>query len=522
MVAQVSAIFTLYITYQYRVPMTEQEQNNNAQEMEASELTAGQPVVAQEAPAADASAEANTTAAAPESSSADATTGTIEAATENSAAASGRIQAIVEITEETPASEKRREERERRKKLEEEIASELEKAQADGTLIEVQVTERIKGGLRLDYKGVRLFMPGSHFSLRAAAAESDLEAAVGKPLTVTILEAQKDEKGRRTYVASRRQQIKEQLMGNLNTGDTVEGIVTSVRPFGVFVDLNGIEGMVHISRIANFRIGDPSQYFKTGDKVKASITSIDKAKGKISLSTKDFMVSPWEEAESRYPIGAVVKGTVSHFSEFGTYIQIEPGIEGLLRNADLSWGRRSVTPQDLMQIGAAIDVVVLSVSGAKKRIGLSLKHLRPNPWKTIHETHPIGTIINTTVIDVSNPKGLLVQVNEDLDGFVPRSRVKNVPGKSSFSVGDAMEAIVIDSDGEKESLVLAPNYSEEELSALPQGGGRGERGDRGDRGGRGDRGRDRNDSHTANLPQTPSITLMDLLSDKQRSSLKND
>ncbi|MFM8840360.1 MAG: S1 RNA-binding domain-containing protein [bacterium] len=434
---------------------------------------------------------------------------TAQSTHEHTESQSSETQKSVVIEQEPSAAEKRKEEREKRKKLEEEMLATLEKVFNEGGTIEALVVERIKGGLRLNYNGMRLFMPASHFGLKKTAQEQDLNDAVGKTFTVNISEIQKDDQGRATIVASRKKLLSSAFFNTVKEGDIVEGTVSSITAFGVFVDVQGVEGMVHVSRMASFRVGDPASLFKKGDTVKATITSIDKDKFRMGLSTKDFVASPWDTVETTYPTGAVVKGTVKRFTEFGTYIELQPGIEGLLRNGDLAWGKRNVSAQDIMKEGQTIEVAVLNASAEKKRVGLSIKHLSPNPWKTIAETLPAGANATVTIKQI-HEKGYLVDVNADFDGFIPKGRVKPVPGKSSFAIGDKVDAVVIDSNGETESLILAPSYTQEELDALPQRAPRGPRESR------------ERDEPSGPMPEAPSITLLDMLSEEQRSGLTNN
>lgn len=415
-------------------------------------------------------------------------------------------QKSVVIEQETSAAEKRKEEKEKRKKLEEEMLATLEQIHSEGGTIEAVVAERIKGGLRLQYNGMRLFMPASHYGLKKTPQVEELNDAVGKTLTVNISEIQKDDQGRVTIVASRKKLLSQDFFDKVKEGDIVEGTVSSITAFGVFIDVQGVEGMVHISRMASFRVAEPASLFKKGDTVKATVTSIDKDKLRMGLSTKDFVASPWDSVETTYPTGAVVKGIVKRFTEFGTYIELQPGIEGLLRNGDLAWGKRNVNAQDIMKEGQTIEVAILNSSKEKKRVGLSIKHLQSNPWKIVTETFAPGTLATVTVKQVHD-KGYLVDVNADFDGFVPKGRVKPVPGKHAFTVGDSIEATVIDSNGETESLILAPAYTQEELDALPQKPARGQREPR------------ERDEPSGPLPEAPSITLLDMLSEKQRSEL---
>ena len=415
-------------------------------------------------------------------------------------------QKSVVIEQEPSAAEKRKEEREKRKKQEEEMLAALETIFNEGGTIEAVVVERIKGGLRLNYNGMRLFMPSSHFGLKRNPQVEELNEVVGKTLTVNISEIQKDEQGRATIVASRKKMLSEDFFSKVKEGDIVEGTVSSITAFGVFIDVQGVEGMVHVSRMASFRVADPASLFKKGDTVKATITSIDKDKLRMGLSTKDFIASPWDSVETTYPTGAVVKGIVKRFTDFGTYIELQHGIEGLLRNGDLAWGKRNVNAQDMIKEGQTVEVAILNASSEKKRVGLSIKHLQTNPWKTVTETFAPGTHATVKVKQV-HEKGYLVDVNADFDGFIPKGRVKPVPGKHSFAIGDTVETVVIDSNGETESLILAPIYTQDELDALPQKQSRGQREPR------------ERDEPSGPLPEAPSITLLDMLSEKQKSDL---
>jgi predicted RNA-binding protein with RPS1 domain len=194
--------------------------------------------------------------------------------------------------------------------------------------------------------------------LKKTPLEQELNDAVGKTVTVHISEIQKEDSGRATIVASRKKLLSETYFAGIKEGDIVEGTVSSLTTFGMFVDVNGVEGMVHVSRMASFHVADPSTLFKKGDHVKATISSIDKDKFRIGLSTKDFVASPWDDIETTYPTGAVVKGKVKRFTEFGTYIELQPGIEGLLRNGDLAWGKRGVNAADLIKEGQVIDIAL--------------------------------------------------------------------------------------------------------------------------------------------------------------------
>ncbi|MBI3259455.1 MAG: S1 RNA-binding domain-containing protein [Ignavibacteriae bacterium] len=353
---------------------------------------------------------------------------------------------------------KRNEERAAAQKALDDVFAELtEVKNANGT-IEVEVTDRIKGGLRAIYKNVRLFMPASHFSTKRVATEQDLLDAVGKKYTVNIQELQQDDQGRKTIVISRKKLAKDEFFTQLKEGEIVDGRISFVASFGVFVDLNGVEGLIHISRLSHNHVDDATKLFKKGDPIQAKIIAIDPAKEKITLSRKELEPSPWVNVESEFPEGSRHKGVVKRFADFGTYVMIKPGVEGLLRNYDLSWGRRINHPSEVLTIGQTIDVQILSVSEEKKRVALGHKQTMPNPWDTISEVLPVGTMIQAVVREVS-PQGVVVRVSDEFDGFVPRGRVRN--NDASMVVGNTVELMVLDAVAATASLILAPKYEDD-------------------------------------------------------------
>lgn len=353
---------------------------------------------------------------------------------------------------------KRNEERAAAQKALDEVFAELtEIKNADGT-IEVEIADRIKGGLRAIYKNVRLFMPASHFSTKRVATEQDLLDAVGKKYTVNIQELQQDDQGRKTIVVSRKKLAKEEFFSELKEGAIVDGRVSFVASFGVFVDLNGVEGLIHISRLSHNHIEDATKIYKKGDPIQAKVIAIDVAKEKITLSRKELEPSPWVNVENEFPEGSRHKGVVKRFADFGTYVMVKPGVEGLLRNYDLSWGRRINHPSEVLTVGQTIDVQILSVSEEKKRVALGHKQTMSNPWDTISDTLPVGTMVQTVVREVS-PQGVVVRVNDEFDGFVPRGRVRN--NDASMVVGNTVELMVLDAVPATASLILAPKYEDD-------------------------------------------------------------
>lgn len=422
---------------------------------------------------------------------------------------------------------KRAEENARRQKEQEErdaTFAELEQIKAnDGTII-VNVGEKVKGGYRVTYKNVKLFLPSSHYSLKRVMENAEADEAIGKDFTVHIIEAKKDEQNRTTLVVSRKRLLEEEFYALIKAGDTVTGTVSSISSFGVFVDLNGgVEGLIHISRLSQHRVEDATGLYKRGDKIEAKVISIDREKHRISLSRREFEPSPWEGLTEKFPTGLRAMGKVKRLAEFGAYVALAPGIEGLLRNSELSWGRRVGHPSEILKVGQDIMVQVLSTDEAKKRLALGYKQTQPNPWESVAERFPIGTEVTVT-LSQSTPRGLVVRVSDDLEGFMPRGRMGGFANKTSSLVpGDSIESVVIDINGESETFILAPkdtSYADGEAPA-ERGNNRGDRNqDRGGRGGRSDM-RDRDEVKIApELQGQQSINLMDLLSEEERERLR--
>lgn len=500
--------------------------------------------VAEEAPVAEAAAEAPAPEAAPAievPTAPEAPAAPAMLTPEQLAAAEAHAEAERKRNEERAEAERKRaeeraeverkraEERAALQKALDDVFEELTPIKEAGGTIEVEIAERIKGGLRAMYKNVRLFLPASHYSVKRSASEQDLNEAVGKTITVHVQELQQDDQGRKTIVVSHKKIAREEFFNSLQEGAVVDGRVASVTAFGVFVDLNGIEGLIHISRLSHSHIADANTLFKRGDAIQAKVLAVDRAKEKITLSRRELEKSPWETVDTDYPEGSRHQAVVRRFAEFGAYVMLKSGVEGLLRNFDLSWGRRIHHASEILTEGQTIDVQVLSVSGEKRRIGLGYKQTQPNPWDTITETLPVGTVVQATVRQ-NVQQGIVVRVSDEFDGFVPRSRVRNA---DSIKPGDVIEVAVIDAVPATASLILAPQYGDDgggydeqprrdnreyrrEDRPRREGGGGNDRRD--DRPRRDD---NRRDSRPAGQQeeQSQDFAFFDLLSDEQKQNL---
>lgn len=339
------------------------------------------------------------------------------------------------------------------------IFAELKEVKENDSNIEVEVTSRIRGGLRVMYDIMPMFLPTSHFGKDRNPSEDDINSAVGTKINVKIHELDEDATGRKTVIVSRRALLDEEVWSNIEVGQIIEGTVTSIAPFGVFLDLGGVEGLIHISRLTVGHIDDPKKFTQRGEKLKAKIIAVDKAKNRISLSHQEFAASPWVGLSETFPDGSVAKGKVKRLTDFGAYVELKEGVDGLLRTNEISWTKRIARPGDVLQKGSVIDVFVVNLNEEKQTATLSLKRLSENPWIAMKNNYPEGTELKGKVTQIM-PQGCIVNVKGDfeIDGFMPKSKARPIlkDNKLPFNVGDEIDVAVVDIIIDDESLILSP------------------------------------------------------------------
>lgn len=337
------------------------------------------------------------------------------------------------------------------------VYKELLELKEANSIIEVEIKGRIRGGLRAIYKEMPLFLPASHYSLKRTPTEQELADAIGKTFSVHIHELQEYDEGRKAVIVSRKNILVEEFWTKIQIGDKVEGRVSSIAPFGVFLDLGGVEGLIHISRLSQIHVDDPNKFLKKGDMVKAVVVELDRNRNRIALDRKALEESPWKDAESLYTMGSQHKGIVRRLTDFGAYVELKPGVDGLLRTPEISWTKRVKRPSDVLKAGQEIMVEILSVSEEKQTVSLSYKKTQPNPWSELVDKYPVGTDYTARVIQVM-PQGCIISINEEIDGFMPRSKMKNIlqGNKIPYHPGDSINVIIADLIPEEESLILAP------------------------------------------------------------------
>jgi len=345
-----------------------------------------------------------------------------------------------------------------KQKYYDEIYSELKSKIGKKETVEVEVKARIRGGLRVHYKDIPLFLPTSHFTLKRNPTEEELQNSIGEKFHVFIHEFQEFDEGRKAVIVSRKKILVKEMWNQIKAGDIIEGRISSVATFGVFVEFNGLEGLIHISRLSRTHIDEPSKLYKKGQEIKAKIIEINKEKNKIGLSSKEFEGSAWKGVSEEFKQGDHVKGTVRRLTEFGAYIELKRGVDGLLRNNELSWTKRLKNAAEILQIGQEITVEIMTISEEKENATLSLRRINPNPWKQLSEVLKVGSEHQGRVIQVI-PQGAVINIMNEVDGFMPRSKMKYfMQGKKKipFKSGDNLIITISDINPEEQSLILAP------------------------------------------------------------------
>jgi small subunit ribosomal protein S1 len=335
----------------------------------------------------------------------------------------------------------------------EEINKVLEK---DG-VIEGKVSAVIKGGLSVDI-GVEAFLPGSQVDLHPIR---DLASLIGQTFKFKVLKFNKRRGNivlsRRALLEKEREELRKETVLSLKEGQIVEGIIKNITDYGLFVDLGGIDGLLHITDISWGRVTNPSEMFKIGEKIKVKIISFDRENERVSLGYKQIKPDPWEEAEQKYPIGARVQGKIVNITNYGAFIELEEGIEGLIHISEMSWIKKVRHPSQLLSIGDLVEAMVLDLDVPRKRISLSLKQLEPNPWVIMEEKYPPGTVIEGKVKNITD-FGIFFGFDEGIDGLVHISDIswtqKIKHPSELYKKGQEVQAVVLSIDKENERFSL--------------------------------------------------------------------
>jgi small subunit ribosomal protein S1 len=337
------------------------------------------------------------------------------------------------------------------------IWDDIKNACENNILIEGVVVEKVKGGLSVDI-GIIAFLPGSQVDIRPI---KDLDKFVGQTLDFNVLKYDRKRNNvvlsRRSIVSSEREAEKKDILKSIQEGNIVEGVIKNITDYGIFIDLGGIDGLLHVTDISWGRIAKPAENFHKGEKIKTKVLSFDGEKERVSLGLKQLMDNPWEKIIEKYPVGSIVEGKVVNLTDYGVFVELESGVEGLVHISEMYWTREIKHPSKVLNIDEIIKVMVLEVNPETKRISLSLKQTTPNPWEKLKEKYPVGTVVKGVVRNITN-FGVFVGIEEKIDGLIHVSDISwkhRVTHPSEyFKKGQEVEAVVLNVDVENEKFSL--------------------------------------------------------------------
>ena len=349
----------------------------------------------------------------------------------------------------------------------------LESEFGEGKRVEGRIFGRVKGGFTVDLDGAVAFLPGSQVDIRPVR---DVGPLMDMPQPFQIL---KMDRRRGNIVVSRRAVLEEtraeqrsELIDKLSESQVIEGVVKNITDYGAFVDLGGIDGLLHVTDMSYKRVNHPSEVVNIGDTVSVQIIRINQDTQRISLGMKQLESDPWDGVAAKYPVGAKLSGTVTNITEYGAFVELEPGIEGLVHVSEMSWTKKNVHPGKIVSTSQEVDVVVLEVDSDKRRISLGLKQAQQNPWEAFAEKHPVGSTVAGEVKNATE-FGLFIGLDGDVDGMVHMSDIAwGISGEDALALhrkGEEVEAVVLDVDVEKERISLGMKQLEKGAPAA--GGG---------------------------------------------------
>jgi small subunit ribosomal protein S1 len=342
----------------------------------------------------------------------------------------------------------------------------------EGDNVEGTVMRKIKGGLLVDI-GVPVFLPASQVDIRRPA---DIGDYIGKKIRAKVLKIDTERRNivisRRKLVEEERAEAREKLLSGLHEGDVVKGTVKNIADFGAFVDIGGLDGLLHITDMSWGRINHPSEIVKIDQEIEVKVLNIDREKEKIALGLKQRGPNPWDEIEGKFPVGSKIKGIVVNIVSYGAFVKLDEGIEGLVHISEMSWTRRVNHPSELVSIGQEVEVVVLDINKEKQEISLGMKQAESNPWDTVAQKYPPGTVIEGTVRNLTN-YGAFVEIEPGIDGMLHVSDLswtkKVAHPNELLKKGQQVRCVVLEVDQEKQRISLGIKQLTEDpwLEAIP-------------------------------------------------------
>jgi len=337
------------------------------------------------------------------------------------------------------------------------VWEEIAKIQAEDGTIEGKIENRVKGGMSVDI-GVPAFLPYSQIDLRPV---KDLDSLIGQTFPFKILKFNRKRNNvvisRRAILEKAREKMREDMRSSLEEGMVVKGTVTNITDYGLFIDLGGMDGLCHITDLSWGRVSHPAKLYKVNDEIDVKILKYDQESDRVSLGIKQLRPDPWATVTERYPIGSKTVGKVVSITDYGVFIELEEGVEGLIHISEMTWSKKPRHPSKLVAVGDEVEVMVLNIETETKRISLGMKQLHPNPWDLVSENYPVGSIIEGKIKNITD-FGIFIGIEEGIDGLIHVSdlswteRIKHPSEK--YAKGDTIQAVVLKIDRENERFSL--------------------------------------------------------------------
>jgi len=347
----------------------------------------------------------------------------------------------------------------REKARREEAWDRLEQAYAKEERVEGAIFGRVKGGFTVDLGGAVAFLPGSQVDVRPVRDAGPL-MGLKQPFQILKMDRRRGNivVSRRAILEESRAEQRAEVISNLHEGQVVDGVVKNITEYGAFVDLGGVDGLLHVTDMAWRRVNHPSEILSIGETVKVQVVKINKETHRISLGMKQLQSDPWDTVAEKFPIGSVHKGRVTNITDYGAFVELEAGVEGLVHVSEMSWTKKNVHPGKIVSTSQEVDVMVLEIDEQKRRVSLGLKQTMRNPWEVFAETHPAGTPIEGEVKNITE-FGLFVGLEGDIDGMVHLSDLswdqRGEDAIQNYRKGDTVRAVVQEVDVDKERISLS-------------------------------------------------------------------
>ena len=352
------------------------------------------------------------------------------------------------------------------------VFDQLEDVQENNRVITGHIVRRIKGGYTVDIGGVEAFLPGSHVDLRPVP---DMDALVNQEFEFRVLKINRRRSNvivsRRVLLEEERDSKRQDLLRTLEENQTVQGKAKNITEYGVFVDLGGLDGLLHITDMSWKRIRHPKEMITIGQELTLKVLSFDRENNKVSLGLKQLVPDPWQDISARFPEGAKCTGKVTNLVDYGAFVELEAGVEGLVHISEMSWTRKLRHPSQMVRLGDEVEVVILGVDEDKKRVSLGMKQVKPNPWEVVRDKYPEGTILEGTIKNITE-FGMFIGIEDGIDGLIHVSDISwtkkiRYPNEL-YNVGDTVQAIVLTVDQDSEKFTLGiKQLSEDPWGKVP-------------------------------------------------------